>query len=123
MGYRGPHYESSDRPDPFLNPLIQPKNTPNNYDAEEEAPKGTPPPGIGGMYASEVVLLGISISPDGKTAAFRGTDKRVYFLREGDRLFDGYIKVINVDSVQLTRETKLRNGKVLTQEITKRLRT
>lgn len=121
MGSGGPRYEPSDRPDPFLNPLIQRKNVSN--DAEEESPRGTPPPGIAGMSANEVVLLGISISPDGKTAAFRGTDKRVYFLREGDRLFDGYIRAINADSVQLIRETKLRNGKVLTQEITKRLRT
>jgi hypothetical protein len=121
MGNGGPRYEPSDRPDPFMNPLIQRKNIGN--DAEEEAPRGAPPPGIAGMSANEVVLLGISISPDGKTAAFRGTDKRVYFLREGDHLFDGYIRAISADSVQLIHETKLRNGKVLTQEITKRLRT
>ena len=121
VGNGGPRYEPSDRPDPFLNPLIQRKDVSN--EAEEEAPRGTPPPGIAGMSASDVVLLGISISSDGKTAAFRGTDKRVYFLREGDHLFNGYIKAIDADSVQLIRETKLKNGKVLTQEIIKRLRT
>ena len=38
-------------------------------------------------------------------------------------MFDGYIKAINLDSVLLIRETKMRSGKVLTQEVTKRLRT
>jgi len=70
-----------------------------------------------------VVLLGFSISPDGKTAVFRGTDKRVYFLHQGDRMFDGYIKAVNIDSVLLIRETKMRSGKVTSQEVTKRLRT
>jgi hypothetical protein len=118
-GYRGARYEPSNRRDPFLNPLLLvKKETP-----DEEAPKGNPPPGIAGMKISEVDLLGFSVSPEGKTAVFRGSDKRVYFLHEGDRMFDGFIKSISLDFVQLIRETKLRSGKVLTQEVTKRLRT
>jgi hypothetical protein len=75
------------------------------------------------MSYNEVELLGMSVSPEGKTAVFKGNDKRIYFLREGDRLFDGYVKTITADYVLLIRETKLRSGRVLTQEITKRLRT
>ena len=115
---RGARFEPVARPDPFLNPLLQRKKV----DPDEEAPKGTPPAGIAGMNTSEVLLLGISMSPDGKTAAFQGTDKRVYFLHEGNHVFDGFLKAINADSVLMVRETKLRSGKVLTQEITKRLR-
>jgi hypothetical protein len=113
-------FEPGNRPDPFLNPLIQRKS---KEEVDEEIPKGTPPPGIAGMSYNEVELLGMSVSPEGKTAVFRGNDKRVYFLREGDRLFDGYVKTITSDHVLLIRETKLRSGRVLTEEITKRLRT
>jgi hypothetical protein len=119
-GLSGIRYLSGNRPDPFLNPLPMRKGSVN---LDEEMPRGTPPPGIAGMSAKEVELLGMSMSPEGKTAVFQGTDKRVYFLREGDRLFDGYLKFITLDSVLLIRETKLRSGKVLIQEITKRLRT
>jgi hypothetical protein len=116
----GIRFEPGNRPDPFLNPLIQRKS---KEDVDEEIPKGAPPPGIAGMSYNEVELLGMSVSPEGKTAVFQGNDKRVYFLREGDRLFDGYVKTITADYVLLIRETKLRSGRVLTQEITKRLRT
>jgi hypothetical protein len=113
-------FDPGNRPDPFLNPLIQRKS---KEDVDEEIPKGIQPPGIAGMSNNELELLGMSVSPEGKTAVFRGSDKRVYFLREGDRLFDGYVKTIAVDFVLLIRETKLRSGRVLTQEVTKRLRT
>lgn len=117
--YHGARYEPSDRIDPFLNPLTRRKNE----SPDEEAPKPTPPPGIAGMNVQDVELVGVSKRKEGYTAVFRGTDKRVYFLHIGDRLFDGYVKDIGADSVQMIRETKLRSGKVLTQEITRRLRT
>ncbi len=119
-GLSGVRYDPGNRPDPFLNPIPLRKGV---IDPNSEMPRGNPPPGIAGMSAREVVLLGMSLSPEGKTAVFQGTDRRVYFLREGDRLFDGYLKNITIDSVLLIQETKLRSGKVLTQEITKRLRT
>ena len=118
-GYAGARYVSGNRRDPFLNPLLSRKV----QDGDEEAPKGPPPPGIAGMYIKDVELLGMAVSSEKQTAAFKGTDKRVYFLHVGDRLFDGYVKSITLDSVQLVRETTMRSGKVLTQEITKRLRT
>jgi hypothetical protein len=115
---RSPSYVRTKGPDPFLNPLLKRKKS----DVDEEVLKSDPPPGIAGMNANDVELLGISMSEDTKTAAFRGTDKRTYFLHEGDRLFDGHLKTIHTNSVLLIRETRLRSGKVLTQEITKRLR-
>jgi hypothetical protein len=118
-GYAGARFEPGNRRDPFLNPLLARKD----QNADEEVAKGTPPPGIAGMYIKDVELLGMAVSTEGQTAAFKGTDKRVYFLHVGDRLFDGYVKSITLDSVQLIHETKLKSGKVLTQEITKRLRT
>ncbi len=117
-GYRGARYEPRDVRDPFLNPLGSKKKE----DPDSEVAKGTPPPGIAGMNIKDVELVGISENEVVRTALFRGSDQRVYFLHTGDHFFDGYLKTVSVDAVQLVRETTLRSGKVLTQEITKRLR-
>ena len=115
----GVRYESGGRRDPFLSPIV-PKKKEENPD--EEVPRGSQPPGIGGMFMAQVKLLGIVFNGT-PTAVLQGTDRRAYFLQEKDKLFDGYIKKIEPDSVILIRETKLRSGKVVTQEVTKRLRT
>ena len=117
--YASAIYNSYGRRDPFLNPLLLRKNE----DIDGEAPRGSPPPGIAGMYIDQVELVGVSASPEGIIAVFRGTDKHVYFLHEGDRMFDGHIKSVALDAVQLIRETKMRSGKVITEQVTKRLRT
>jgi len=117
--YAAVTYNSYNRRDPFLNPLLLMKNE----DTDGEAPRGSPPPGIAGMFIDQVELVGVSSSPEGILAVFRGTDKHVYFLHEGDRMFDGYIKSVALDAVQLIRETKMRSGKLITQQVTKRLRT
>ena len=75
------------------------------------------------MNVQDVNLVGVAKSQEGYTAVFRGNDKRIYFLHVGDRLFDGYLKDIGADFVQIIRETKMKSGQVLTKEITKRLRT
>jgi hypothetical protein len=116
----GTRYDSSQRRDPFLNPLLLRKKV---DELNEEVSLGQPPPGISGMYISEVTLAGVSLRDDGKTAVFKGQDKRAYFLQEGDRLFDGYLRKIEPDSVVLVRETKLKSGKLITEEVQKRLRT
>ncbi len=113
-------YESGGRRDPFLCPIV-PKKSSNNPD--EELPRGQQPPGIGGMFMAQVKLLGIVAGNGTPTAVLQGTDQRAYFLQEKDKLFDGYIKTIEPDAVILIRETKLRSGKLITQEVTKRLRT
>ena len=118
---QGVRYESGNRRDPFLNPLLLLKNKQENLD--EEISPGQPPPGISGMLIAQVKLLGVSIREDARTVVLQGQDRRAYFLQEGDKLFDGFVKQIGGDSCHFTRETQLKSGKVLTQEITKRLRT
>jgi hypothetical protein len=119
------HFESSFKPsnrrDPFLNPLLTKKSSKPNEDEEES--RGAPPPGIGGTLIAQATLQGISLRDNGKVAIVRGADTRAYFLREGDRLFDGYLKTINADSITLIRETRMKSGKVINQDVTKRLRT
>jgi hypothetical protein len=75
------------------------------------------------MRISDVKLKGTSIGEDIRTAVFEGTDKRIYFLHQGDRLYDGFLRSITTDSVVMVRETMLRSGQTLAQEVTKQLRT
>lgn len=113
-------YASGNKRDPFLNLQLIRKKT---EEKKEEVSRGQPPPGIAGMSIAQVALMGTSQKEGSFTAVFRGTDKRAYFLHEGDRLFDGYVKQIKADSVLMVRETKLRSGEVMTEEVTKQLRT
>jgi hypothetical protein len=111
-------YKSGRKRDPFLNPLFLKKENPN-----EEAPRGTPPRGIKGTFITQAAFLGVSIRGNRRVAILRGADALSYFLQQGDRLFDGYLKIIDIDSITLVREKRLKSGKVLTEDVTKRLRT
>jgi len=114
-------FQPDNRRDPFWNPLNSKNNS--KSPADEEVDRGPAPPGIAGTYIAQAVLKGISIQDGSRTAVMRGADKRLYFLREGDRLFDGYVKSIDMESVTLVRETRMKSGKTLTQEVIMRLRT
>ena len=113
-------YKSGDGRDPFLNPTLRGKK---GKPQDQEVPRGLQPPGIAGTYIAEAALLGTAFHDSERVAVFRSYDNRAYFLREGDRLFDGYVKNIGSDFVTFIRETKMTSGKTLAQEITKRLRT
>jgi hypothetical protein len=117
--YSDVSFKYSNRRDPFLNPLLLKKNA--KTDVDEEESRGTPPPGIGGTFIAQAALQGVSIRDSGRMAVVRGSDGRTYFLKEGDRLFDGYLKTIEADSIRLVRETKMKSGKTLTQDVIKRL--
>jgi len=118
--YSSVRYQSDNRRDPFFNPTFQNKKDEN---PNEEESRGQPPPGISGMYIAQVGLIGVSFSDQTRTAVFQGPDRRAYFLQEGDRLFDGYVKDVGSEAVLLVRETRLKSGKTVTQEVMKRLRT
>ena len=114
-------YRSGNRRDPFINPLLYKKT--GRGASDEEISRGLPPPGIRGTYIAQATLQGIAMRDGRHVAVLRGADSRAYFLRKGDRLFDGYLKDIREDSVTLVRETRMRSGKFLTQDVIKRLRT
>jgi hypothetical protein len=120
--YSGASFNPSNRRDPFLNPFQGKKNA-KPVEEDEEVSRGAPPPGIGGTYIAQATLQGISVNGTGKMAVLSGADSRAYFLKEGDRLFDGYLKAIRDDSITLVRETRMKSGKLLIQDVIKRLRT
>jgi len=115
-------YNSSGLRDPFLN-LAPLKPSVQRSDVDEEVPREHPPSGIEGTFIDKASLEGIVIRGDNRrTAIIRGADNRAYFLREGDRLFDGYLKAIDNDSVVFVRVSKMRSGRILTREVTKQLK-
>lgn len=114
-------YKPGARRDPFLN--ITGETSDKTEPQDNEISRGTPPPGIAGTLIAEAGLEGIvTRSGNRRTVIIRSADNRAYFLRKGDRLFDGYIQTIGNDFVIFVRETSMRSGKTVTEEITRRLR-
>jgi hypothetical protein len=113
-------YKSGNRQDPFLNPMLYKRP---RAPEDEELSRGVPPPGIAGTLIAQAILQGIVIRDNGRVAVVRGADTRAYFLKEGDKFFDGYLKTIESDFVTFVQETKYRSGKTLTHDVIKRLRT
>ena len=116
----GTRYQPDLPRDPFLNPLLLPPAS-SASSTEEESP-GERPPGIAGTSIAQAVLVGILRKEEAQTAIFQGPDRQAYFLHEGDRMFDGCVSKIRAESVVLVRETRLKSGTVLTEEVIKRLR-
>jgi hypothetical protein len=117
--YSGIRYTPPSGGDPFLN-LQRLRKQPLSNDREI-----SPRPissGIAGTPIAELRFEGTSFNNDRRLAIVRSADGHACFLREGDRLFDGYLKAIQTDSIVLVRETKLSSGKILTQDVTRRLR-
>jgi len=113
----GARYDPAGHQDPFLN-----LGSLRHRTDEDSVVEAAAVPGIGGMRISEIAFVGTSLHEGTYTAVLRGKDSLTYFLREGERLRDGYVKKIQGDSVVFVQETKLRSGKVMTQEIAKQLR-
>jgi Tfp pilus assembly protein PilP len=79
------------------------------------------PPGIEGMDVQELELVGIVELETDSIAFFNGTDNLGYFLRVGDRVYDGKLVRIDRDKVVFEQEISGAPGR-RTREVTKRLR-
>ena len=81
-------YEPKSKRDPFVSPF------------DIEILKGTKRkrvPGIAGMSIDEIVLQGIIKSKKrGYEALVLGSDNKVYWIREGDKLYDGEVLKIGM---------------------------
>ena len=84
---------------------------------------GTPnlPPGKLGLQVSTLRLDGIVRSPNGMIAVVSNPQARTYFLREGDRLYDGSVEKISMDSVSFHEEGKDAFGKPVERQVNKRI--
>jgi len=90
-------YNPQGRRDPFMN-LVKP--VPGGG-AESDRKRR---PGMEGFLIQEVALKGIVRDRSGFIAILLGTDGKSYFVRNGQRLYDGVITAIDAASVTFRQE-------------------
>jgi hypothetical protein len=79
------------------------------------------PPGKAGLQVGTLRLDGIVRSPNGMIAVVANPQQRTYFLREGDKLYDGTVEKISMDGVTFHEEGKDAFGKPVERQVSKRL--
>lgn len=89
-------YNPSGRRDPFIDLLVGEKREKTSGVSGEQA-----------LLIGELELVGIACDEAGQCwATLTGPDGMPYFLKKGDRLFDGYVLSIDSNKVVLRRELR-----------------
>ena len=97
--------------DPFV-PLV----------SDEKGTGGPPlPPGKAGLVIATVRVDGAVHSPSGMIAVVSNPGDSVYFIREGDHLYDGDVEKIGLDGVTFRENSKDAFGKPVERVVTKRI--
>ena len=79
------------------------------------------PPGKAGLLIGSVRVDGTVRAPSGMLAVVSNPQQRVYFIREGDRLYDGQVEHIGLDGVVFRQSSKDAFGRPVERLVTKRL--
>jgi hypothetical protein len=79
------------------------------------------PPGKAGLMVDTLRVDGIVQGPNGMIAIVENPQDRVYFLREGDKLYDGSVTHIVLDAISFHQTGSDAFGKPVDRELTKRL--
>ncbi len=79
------------------------------------------PPGKAGLVIGTLTVQGTVQGANGMIAVIANPDQRVYFVREGDRLYDGEVEKISLDSVTFQQDTKDAFGKPIERTVVKRI--
>ena len=82
---------------------------------------GPLPPGKAGLIIGTVHVDGTVKSPGGMLAVVSNEERRVYFIREGDKLYDGDVEKIGLDGVTFKENSKDAFGKPVERMVTKRI--
>ena len=85
------------------------------------APPENLPPGKAGLVVGSLKIDGIVRGSGGMIAIVSNPQHRVYFLREGDKLYDGSVDKITLEAVSFHEFGKDAFGKPLERQVTKRL--
>jgi hypothetical protein len=79
------------------------------------------PPGKAGLVIGTLTVQGTVQGENGMVAVIANPDQRVYFVREGDRLYDGEVEKITLDGVTFQQNTKDAFGKPIERTVVKRI--
>jgi hypothetical protein len=105
----GEKIETANKRDPFV-ALIS-----------EKKPGLHLPPGKAGLMISTVRVDGAVQMASGMIAVVSNPEERVYFVREGDHLYDGDVEKIGLDGVTFKENSKDAFGKPVERIVTKRI--
>ena len=109
-GPAGDKIEAVGKRDPFA-PLINDKKDTGQH----------LPPGKAGLVIATVRVDGAVRSGNAMIAVVSNPDQSVYFIREGDRLYDGDVEKIGLDGVTFKENSKDAFGKPVERMVTKRI--
>jgi hypothetical protein len=79
------------------------------------------PPGKAGLLITTLRVDGVVHGPGGMIAIVSNPQQRVYFLREGDSLFDGRVAKISMEAVAFHQAGKDPFGAPVVRDVTKQL--
>lgn len=79
------------------------------------------PPGKAGLLITTLRVDGVVQGPGGMIAIVSNPQQRVYFLREGDSLFDGRVAKISMEAVAFHQAGKDPFGAPVVRDVTKQL--
>jgi hypothetical protein len=86
-----------------------------------EVAHGPLPPGKAGLIIASVRVDGAVRAPSGMIAVVSNPEQRVYFIREGDKLYDGDVEKIGLDGVTFKENSRDAFGKPVERIVTKRI--
>jgi hypothetical protein len=79
------------------------------------------PPGIAGLQVATLQLQGLVKGPNGMIAVVANPQGSVYFIHEGDHIYDGMVEKIDLDKVTFQQVNKDAFGRPVEREVVKRL--
>jgi hypothetical protein len=79
------------------------------------------PPGIAGLQVATVRLQGMVKTSDGIVAVVANPQDSVYFLHDGDHIYDGVVEKIGLDDITFRQESKDAFGRTVDRDVSKRL--
>lgn len=79
------------------------------------------PPGKAGLQVGTLRVDGAVQGPNGMLAVVSNPEDSVYFVRVGDRLYDGDVEKISLDGVTFQQNSKDAFGKMVERLVTKRI--
>jgi hypothetical protein len=88
---------------------------------DKQPTHGPLPPGKAGLIIASVHVDGTIKTPSAMIAVVSNPEQRVYFIREGDRLYDGEVQKIGLDGVTFKENSKDAFGKSVERIVTKRI--
>jgi hypothetical protein len=79
------------------------------------------PPGKAGLVVATIRVDGLVHGPDGMIAVVSNPQGRTYFLKTGDKLYDGSVEQITLEEVSFHESGQDAFGKPVEREVTKKL--